>query len=806
MALNMFASFRGYVLASLLLTTAVVSHAVYLKRFFYRSVIYLANSKFAILAVGNMALVSVLLLWRLAQAIFLGPLRFREVERLHIRARDAIIECCFAISVFRDEFKTKFVALIMILLLLKSLHWLSKDRIEFLEEQPLSPVRTHLRLVGLMSVLLLLDLFLVRRFASITLGSKGATMYVLFAFEFTIMVIELLSDMVRYGFLVVDTSMEGHWEEKGMFSFYVELLADLCQLTVYILFFIYVQVFYSFPFHIIRELYMTFSKFQRRCSDFLRYRRVVSTMNDLFADATEEELDEGDRTCIICREEMQTAKKLACGHIFHARCLQSWLKRQLSCPTCRATIDVNGNAGQSRNAQNADPENQQQPNQPNNNNNNNNNMNNIANANVNNVPPPNQGAVNIGEAGVVRLFNLANQWWNQVMIELGAGMGAGAVGGAGGGAGARRGVPAADANAIGGGGAGVGIGVGNGVGGGAAAANPRRVHPQRSNPRQEPPMTNGIPANAFLRGPNAVAHMQLRARRRGAWPHPYQPYQMPHMHNYPYQVQQHHQGNLNPFLPQNQQMMAPNAVQAPQINANANLPSAANMVPTGAPASIGNGSTANQTHEGRSLREDGVAQPADVAAHESSTGAPIAQGASTASSSRTDGQSQSLSRGEPVGSSLAPETQPPQNAASNPSSTIGPDPSGPGAFRQAEIPSGADTFGQVIPLERLLSIQEQIEALRNEVMELIILATSGPPLPEIPQRNPTPSGRGPSEPRNRTDASQDTTSSREESGTEPNRSTTENLNREQQIEEDENSDAARLRRRRIEFLERNTGS
>lgn len=45
-----------------------------------------------------------------------------------------------------------------------------------------------------------------------------------------------------------------------------------------------------------------------------------------------------DATCIICREEMTTAKKLLCGHLFHVHCLRSWLERQHTCPTCRAQI------------------------------------------------------------------------------------------------------------------------------------------------------------------------------------------------------------------------------------------------------------------------------------------------------------------------------------------------------------------------------------------------------------------------------------------------------------------------------------
>jgi hypothetical protein len=57
-----------------------------------------------------------------------------------------------------------------------------------------------------------------------------------------------------------------------------------------------------------------------------------------------------DATCIICREEMTTAKKLLCGHLFHVHCLRSWLERQHTCPTCRAPIipPDNGRAASAR--------------------------------------------------------------------------------------------------------------------------------------------------------------------------------------------------------------------------------------------------------------------------------------------------------------------------------------------------------------------------------------------------------------------------------------------------------------------------
>lgn len=119
------------------------------------------------------------------------------------------------------------------------------------------------------------------------------------------------------------------------------------------MFFTVIFLNYGLPLHILRDVYLTFMSFMGRIRDLMRYRRATRDMDNLYPDATEEELERsGDRTCIICREEMisrnqreregmqvneggpnETPKKLQCGHVFHFHCLRSWLERQQKCPT-----------------------------------------------------------------------------------------------------------------------------------------------------------------------------------------------------------------------------------------------------------------------------------------------------------------------------------------------------------------------------------------------------------------------------------------------------------------------------------------
>ena len=51
-----------------------------------------------------------------------------------------------------------------------------------------------------------------------------------------------------------------------------------------------------------------------------------------FPDATDDELQRADNTCIVCREDMAAGgrnKKLPCNHVFHLHCLRYALVRVL---------------------------------------------------------------------------------------------------------------------------------------------------------------------------------------------------------------------------------------------------------------------------------------------------------------------------------------------------------------------------------------------------------------------------------------------------------------------------------------------
>ncbi|XP_041014792.1 ERAD-associated E3 ubiquitin-protein ligase HRD1B-like [Juglans microcarpa x Juglans regia] len=329
---------HSYAGLSLIATLAVIYHAFNSRGQFYPAMVYLSTSKISLVLLLNMGLVIMCIMWQLTKQVFLGSLREAEIERLNEQSWREVMEILFAITIFRQDFSVTFLAMVTALLLIKALHWLVQKRVEYIETTPSVPIISHIRIVSFMGFLLLLDSLFLYNNIKFLMKEKKASVSVFFSFEYMILATTTVSTFVKYVFYVIDMLMEGQWERKPVYTFYLEIIRDLLHLSMYLCYFLVIFMNYGVPLHLIRDLYETFRNFRIRAVDFIRYRKITSNMNDRFPDATPEELNASDVTCIICREEMTTAKKLICGHLFHVHCLRSWLERQHTCPTCRAPV------------------------------------------------------------------------------------------------------------------------------------------------------------------------------------------------------------------------------------------------------------------------------------------------------------------------------------------------------------------------------------------------------------------------------------------------------------------------------------
>lgn len=326
------------ILGSLVLSTTVVGNAYYQKKQFYPSVVHITKSNPSMMVMYIQALVIVVLLGKLMKRLFFGQLRAAEVEHLIDRSWYAITETCLAFTVFREDFSTKFVALFTVLLFLKAFHWLVEDRVDYMERSPIISWLFHCRVTSLLLVLAALDWHFVQAAYQATL-TQGASVQLVFGFEYAILLTMVAMVIVKYGLHTYDIQRENPWEDKAVFLLYAELVIGFVKVILYMMFMLIMIRVYTLPLFAVRPMYLTMRSFKKALSDVVLSRRAIRNLNTLYPDATAEDLANTDNVCIICREEMVTgAKKLPCNHIFHATCLRSWFQRQQTCPTCRLEV------------------------------------------------------------------------------------------------------------------------------------------------------------------------------------------------------------------------------------------------------------------------------------------------------------------------------------------------------------------------------------------------------------------------------------------------------------------------------------
>lgn len=381
----------AYSIISTFAAFATVAVAFSERSNFYASVVFLGRSNGCLLVLLNFLLVIALVVGRILQLVYFGQLRRSEVELVCERSWYSLVGTLLAVSIFRDDFSVSFVILFGVLLFLKIFHWLSAERVASIMQSPSVPHIFHARMISIMFTLLLADLLLVGFSMHMLLVKKVKMgMMVLFTSEFIILTALLCNTVAQYILNCIDMAREEPWEAKSLYVLYFDLAHDLVRLCTHGYFFVLLTRLYGIPLSLIHDLYSAGRSCMTKITALVRYRQAVKKMETKYPNATVADLQATDGTCIICREDMVatdlengasdtsnaataaaavvtsvTPKKLSCGHIFHFRCLRSWLERQQSCPTCRRMILDDGPEPITQQPPVAPPfEQQQQQNQP----------------------------------------------------------------------------------------------------------------------------------------------------------------------------------------------------------------------------------------------------------------------------------------------------------------------------------------------------------------------------------------------------------------------------------------------------------
>ncbi|KAH6944477.1 hypothetical protein HPB50_003351 [Hyalomma asiaticum] len=91
--------------------------------------------------------------------------------------------------------------------------------------------------------------------------------------------------------------------------------------------------------------YLTPSKRRRACELTEEEQIEIVERIDLIQQVPKGLYDDGkkERECVICLEEFAVGDAvhfLPCMHIYHLNCIEDWLMRSFTCPSCMKPVDV----------------------------------------------------------------------------------------------------------------------------------------------------------------------------------------------------------------------------------------------------------------------------------------------------------------------------------------------------------------------------------------------------------------------------------------------------------------------------------
>ncbi|CAI2188753.1 3561_t:CDS:2, partial [Funneliformis geosporum] len=264
---------------------------------------FLQKEKICVMIFINMAYCFVFLLGRLTLKFFFGELRVIESQHMYDRLLNFLLfKVVFVGAILEPKWEELLIwtTWFTILGFLRIFSMLCRDRFEYLTFTPNTPVQAHLRILALLILILLSDIFW-------------------------------------------DITRQSVWESRGILLYYTEFVTDTLILVATLAHYLHIMLLHGISFTLIDAVLFlnmrsVFNNLRKKIAAYYSYRQAISNMQTQYPNATDTELKEYNDDCAICRDSMDTAKKLPCGHMFHLTCLRSWLEQHGSCPTCRRSL------------------------------------------------------------------------------------------------------------------------------------------------------------------------------------------------------------------------------------------------------------------------------------------------------------------------------------------------------------------------------------------------------------------------------------------------------------------------------------
>lgn len=111
--------------------SAAIYHAYQMNEQFFPTTLYLMRSDIAMAIMVCTTLYMLYLSYLAVRSILFGQLRLIETEHLREYGWLALSESFLALTIFRDEFDAFFIVSFSLIMMIKGLHWIARDRVDF---------------------------------------------------------------------------------------------------------------------------------------------------------------------------------------------------------------------------------------------------------------------------------------------------------------------------------------------------------------------------------------------------------------------------------------------------------------------------------------------------------------------------------------------------------------------------------------------------------------------------------------------------------------------------------------------------
>lgn len=262
---------------------------------------------------------------------FFGKLSPLEIEGIQENSLKYLGNICLIITLFADGINSHGIIVLSVIFALKIIHWIIGLRIDAIERESVDRKKIR-KIYALCMLFFFTNLGLTLQTLSVAVKAPGIN--ILFCFEFSMLFAYIIRCIYILGVLHYDKG--DAIEEKILLIFYGDLAFCIFKIIAHILCFIWTTINFRMPINLLRESLIIAKQINARIRSIYAYKILLKDLNS-YPTLEKNEIP-GERICLICHEEMETAKKLACQHIFHFNCLKEWLHRQQSCPICRTEI------------------------------------------------------------------------------------------------------------------------------------------------------------------------------------------------------------------------------------------------------------------------------------------------------------------------------------------------------------------------------------------------------------------------------------------------------------------------------------